>query len=44
MSTIEARSTLRPRSQSRSDKFLGKGLDVEKMAGVVDKSLYRSQA
>ncbi len=26
------------------DKFLGKGLDVEKMAGVVDKSLYRSQA
>lgn len=26
------------------DKFLGKGLDVEKMAGVVDKSLYRSHA
>ena len=26
------------------DKFLEKGLDVEKMAGVVDKSLYRSQA
>ena len=24
------------------DKFLGKGLDVEKMAGVVDKSLYHS--
>jgi hypothetical protein len=26
------------------DKFLGKGLDVEKMAGVVDKSLYHSHA
>ncbi len=32
------------RAAEEVDKFLGKGLDVEKMAGVVDKSLYRSQA
>ena len=32
------------RAAEEIDKFLGKGLDVEKMAGVVDKSLYHSHA